>query len=257
MFSRPISRRAFVGLVREARCKSTSTTKPSEKFLSPDQYVAKKADEKAQNEQFHQLLLAEEFEYQPKILKRSHITNSSNQPIPLNVELLQYKPLRLPQTHGHKVAEISFKGYNNDDLLRASDFAARAAFYLGIPCSKIEMQKTEKRLYTIIRSPFAQAKSKENWWRVTYHQALTAYDANPEVLDLWISYINKNAIEGVKYEAQIHTQESLDFAENLAKLEAEDIKLSSAYAEGSEDPVSKKVQELLGSEEFKTALEQK
>lgn len=257
MLSRPISRRAFVRFFSETRFIADANTKSSKKFLSPDQYVAKVAEEKAQNEQFHQLLLAENYEYQPKILKTSHITTNSNQPIPLNVELLQYKPLRLPQTHGHKVAQISFKGYDNDDLLRASEFAARAAFYLGIPCSKIEMKKTEKRLYTIIRSPFAQAKSKENWWRVTYHQELNAFDTNPEVLDLWISYINKNAIEGVKYEAQIHTQESLDFAENLAKLEAKDIKLSSAYSEGSEDPVSKKVQELLSSDEFKNALQQK
>ncbi|RKP29130.1 ribosomal protein S10 [Metschnikowia bicuspidata] len=226
-------------------------------FLTPNQLVAKKAEEKARNEQFHESLLAEKFEYEPKILIKNPPFTNDRKPIPLNVELLQYKPLRLPQTHGHKVAELSFKGYDNDDLLRASEFAARAAFYLGIPVSKIEMKKTKKRLYTIIRSPFAQAKSKENWWRVTYHQGLTAFDANPEVIDLWISYINKNAIDGVKYEAQIPTKEALNFAEQLKNLEAKDIQMLAAYTEGSEDPVSKKVQELLGSEEFKKALEEK
>lgn len=246
--------RTFVRLFGAISRLSKATTPLSKKFLSPDEFVAKKKEERAQNQEFRETLLNKQSEFEPKIIKDDFATVSST-PIPLNVELLQYKPLRLPQTHGDKVAELSFKGYDKDDLLRASEFAARAAFYLGIPCSKIEMKKTQKRLYTIIRSPFAQAKSKENWWRVTYHQGLTAYDANPEVLDLWISYINKNAIEGVKYEAQIHTLESLDFADKLAKLEASDIQLLSAYTEGSTDPVSKKVQELLQSEEFKKAFE--
>lgn len=254
MLSQSTRLRAFIRFFGAgARC--CEAAKPlKQKFLSPDEYVAKKEEEKLQNQEFRESLLDKEHGYLPKTIK-DEFPMINKTPVPLNVELLQYKPLRVPPTHGHKVAELSFKGYDKDDLLRASEFAARAAFYLGIPCSKVEMKKTEKRLYTVIRSPFAQAKSKENWWRVTYHQALTAYDANAEVLDLWVSYINKNAIDGVKYEAKIHTQESLDFAENLAKLEAKDIKLLLAYTEGSTDPVSKKVQELLQSEEFKKALE--
>lgn len=257
MLSRFTGLRAVVRLFSGSARYSTEAQTASKKFLSPDQYVAKQAEKTVQNEEFLDSLLAADFEYKPLIINSNAPKNKKQEPIPLNVELLQYKPLRLPQTHGHKVAELSFKGYDSDDLLRASDFAARAAFYLGIPCSKIEVLKPEKRLYTVIRSPFAQAKSKENWWRVTHRQELVAYDANPEVIDLWISYINKNAIEGVKYEAQIHTQELTTFDKELSELTAEDIKLPEAYTHASADPVSSRVQELLKSDEFKKALEEK
>lgn len=253
MFSQLTRLRAFIRFFCTSGC-SRKDQLPA-KFLTPDEFVAKKKEEAIDNQQFRETLLHKEHNYRRKIITSTLESTSYNESLPLNVELLQYKPLRLPKTHGDKVAELSFRGYDEEDLLRASEFAARAAYYLGIPCSKVEIKKTHKRLYTVIKSPFAHAKSKENWWRVTYRQGLTAYDANPEVLDLWVSYVNKHAIEGVKYEAKIFTREPLDFAEKLARLDASDIKLASAYEEGLTDPVSKKVQELLRTRDFKEALQ--
>lgn len=232
------------------------SVKPKGSFLTPKELVEKKRAEEVEAQEFRSSLLKQEFEFAPKLIKEEHVDPITKRPVPLNVELLQYKPMRIPQTHGHKVAEIKFRGYEEEVLVRASEFAARSAYFLGIPCSKVHTLKTEKRLYTVIKSPFAQAKSKENFHRVTFNRQLTAYDANPEVLDLWLSYINKYAFDKVKYKAQVFTRESLDFAETLANLSSEDMKLPEAYSADSTDPIAAKVQELLKSDTFKLYLEE-
>lgn len=253
MFSRTALRaarpRGFATCLRLSEAKS-------EKFLTPKEFVEKKGSDEVEQHQFVSSLLKEQFEYAPKLIKEDVVDDISKRPIPLNVELLQYKPLRVPKTHGHKVAQLKFRSYEEEDIIRASEFAARAAYFLGIPCDLVKTLKTEKRLYTVIRSPFAQAKSKENFHRVTYNRGLAAYDATPEVLDLWLSYVNKHAFEKVKYTAQIHTREPLDFAEKLANLGADDMKLPEAYSRDSSDPVAAKVDELLKSDTFKSFLEE-
>lgn len=229
-----VSRRAFSSYSR--------ILQKSNKKLLPKEFLEKEAAERAQNEEFRQNLLDKEFNLEPKI--------KPDGKIPLNLELLQYKPIRLPPTHGHEVAKLKFRGYNEDHLTRASEFAARAAFYLGIPCSRVKKVKTERRLYTVIKSPFAQSKNKENFLRITYNQELRAYDTNPEVLDLWLSYINKHALEDVKCLAEITTRENLDFVKSLDALTAQDAKLPDAYADTT-DPIAAKVKDLLQSEQFK------
>ncbi|KSA00843.1 37S ribosomal protein S10, mitochondrial [Debaryomyces fabryi] len=230
-------------------CYNKTNTSPK-KFLSPNEFASQKQIDEIEEQAYKQNLLNEEYKYDPKYLSENELNPITKRPIPLNVELLKYKPVQLPPTHGHEVAKLEFKGYDKDSIIRSSEFAARAAFYLGIPCSKIHSLKTEKRLYTVIKSPFAQAKSKENFKRTTYGRKLYAYDATPEVVDLWLSFINKHAIEGVKYNALIHTRESLDFCEKLDALSAEDLHMPDAY-KGSDDPIAKKVEELLKSDTFK------
>lgn len=253
--------RASLRLINNTRsirttCVLAQNAKAKGGFLTPKELVEKKRAEEVEAKEFRSSLLNEEYEFNPKLIKEEHVDPITKRPVPLNVELLQYKPMRLPQTHGHKVAEIKFRGYFEEDLIRASEFAARAAYFLGIPCSKVHTLKTEKRLYTVIKSPFAQAKSKENFHRVTFNRQLTAYDSNPEVLDLWLSYINKYAFDKVKYKAKVFTRESLDFAETLDKLSSEDMKLPEAYSTNSSDPIAAKVQELLKSDTFKLYLEE-
>lgn len=230
-------------------------TAPNDRFLSPEEFTEKSKMVEAEKQEFKDRILGEAYEFQAKIITENKVRDSSKRPVPLNVELLQYKPLKVEKTHGHKVAEVSFRGYEEKELIRASEFAARAAFFLGIPCSDIKKNKTERRLYTVIRSPFAQAKSKENFFRVTYNRSLEAFDAQPEVVDLWLSYINKHAIEKVEYGAKIHTRESLQFAQEMSDLKAGDMQLPEAYNVDAEDPIMKKVQEMLGSDDFKQYLE--
>lgn len=217
---------------------------------SPEEFLASRKGKGVLNAEFLKSLSAKPFEYKPQYLSEDKVDPSTKRPIPLNVELLQYIPLQVPKTHGHKVAEIQFRGYNEENLDMAGEFAARAGFYLGIPCSKVQVLKTEKRLYTVIKSPFAQAKSKENFKRTTFNRKIEAFDANPEVVDLWLSYINKHALSDVKYNVHIYTRETVDFSRELDAITGGDLQLPKAY-DGADDPIGKKVEELLKSDTFK------
>ncbi|KAK6460455.1 mitochondrial ribosomal protein S10 [Scheffersomyces coipomensis] len=225
----------------------------SVKFTSPQEHIEEQKLNKVAEQQYQQTLLQEDFEYNPKYVSESKVNPITGRPIPINVELLKYKPITLKPTHGNEVATIKFRGYEEDSLIRAGEFALRSAFYLGIPTSNLTSLKTEKRLYTVIKSPFAQAKTKQNFHRVTFNKTITAFDANPEVIDLWLSYINKHSIEGVKYEAKMITNESLDFSKELQSLD--EIELSSTYNELN-DPIGNKVKELLQSDNFKQFLKE-
>ncbi|GEQ72118.1 hypothetical protein JCM33374_g5804 [Metschnikowia sp. JCM 33374] len=229
---------------------------PAKSFLTPNELVEKRKIEELESQQFAESLLNKEHDFEPTTIQPNKVNASTKRPIPLNVELLQYKPLKVSPTHGHKVAEINFSGYDDTEVLRMAEFSARAAFYLGIPASDVQKIKTEKRLYTVIRSPFAQAKSKENFYRTTYKRKLVVFDANPEVVDLWLSYINNYAPESVDRKASVFTRESLDYAETMSKLSADDMELPWAYQENLDDPVGKKVQELLGSDAFKESMKE-
>ncbi|CAN3371741.1 hypothetical protein DIURU_002955 [Diutina rugosa] len=211
---------------------------------TPDQYVSKQASKAAEDAAFKSALLSEPFSYDPQYISPNEVNPVSQRPVPINVELLQYKPLRHKPKHAEKCATITLRGYNEDDLIRAGEFMLRAAYYLNIPCSKLKTLKTEKRLYTVIRSPFAQAKSKENFHRVTYNREISAFDANPEVIDLWLSYVNKYALDTVEYKASITTRQGLEWIE--------DATLPEAYAD-LDDPVALKVKELLNGELFQQA----
>lgn len=211
---------------------------------TPDQYVSKQASKAAEDAAFKLALLLEPFSYDPQYISPNEVNPVLQRPVPINVELLQYKPLRHKPKHAEKCATITLRGYNEDDLIRAGEFMLRAAYYLNIPCSKLKTLKTEKRLYTVIRSPFAQAKSKENFHRVTYNREILAFDANPEVIDLWLSYVNKYALDTVEYKASITTRQGLEWIE--------DATLPEAYAD-LDDPVALKVKELLNGELFQQA----
>ncbi|EER30607.1 conserved hypothetical protein [Candida tropicalis MYA-3404] len=218
--------------------------------LSPKEFMNKVQQEKIENEQFKQALSKDQQEYNPQILSSHKLTHK--RPTPINVELLKYKPLRLPKTHGDQVATLTLRGYDEDELIRIGEFALRTAYYMGIPMSGLESLKTEKRLYTVIKSPFAQAKTKQNFHRITYNKKLVAYDANPEIIDLWLSYLNKYKFPNVEYKATVVSYESLDYVNELKALK--EFNLPDAY-EGLEDPVAKKVQELLNSSSFKDHLQ--
>ncbi|CAK9439037.1 mitochondrial 37S ribosomal protein uS10m [Lodderomyces beijingensis] len=237
-----VSRRTF----------SSQTARVFQKFISPNELIAKTAQQQVEDEAFRNQLLHETTKpYEPRTFS-SHETYSENnkRPVPLNVELLKYKPLRHAKTHGDEVCTLTLRGYNEPDLERMGEFALRCGYYLGIPMSHLMRVKTENRLYTVIKSPFAQAKTKQNFHRTTYNKKLIAYDATAEVVDLWLSYLNKYKFDDVEMKATVSVYESLDYNQSL---QSQELELPAAY-NGISDPVALKVKELLGSEEFRKHL---
>ena len=106
-------------------------------------------------------------------------------------------PYLHPRTHGIPVANVHFRSHHVPLLKLFTHFALHAASSLGIPASNVVLLPTQRSLWTVIRSPFAHKKSQENFERKVHKRAIKVWDANPEVVQHWISYLRKHAMPGV------------------------------------------------------------
>ena len=107
------------------------------------------------------------------------------------------QPLYHPRTHGIPVATIHLRSHFPTLLNLFSHFSAHAASALGIPISKPTPLPMARNLWTVIKSPFAQKKSQENFERRTYKRVIKAWDADYEVINRWVKYLETNALAGV------------------------------------------------------------
>jgi small subunit ribosomal protein S10 len=107
------------------------------------------------------------------------------------------EPYRHPRTHGVPVASVQFRAYTPEPLQLAAHFAAHAAGALGIPLSGVASLPTRRTLWTVPRGPFAHKKSQENFERRVHARAIKAFDADAEVVDRWVRYIEAHALPGV------------------------------------------------------------
>ena len=106
-------------------------------------------------------------------------------------------PYYLPKTHGIPVATFHFRSYHPKLLDFFVHFASHAATALGIPISKPVHLPTERRLWTVLRGPFVHKKSQENFERRTHKRVVKAWDANPEVVDMLVQYLQRHIAPGV------------------------------------------------------------
>lgn len=107
------------------------------------------------------------------------------------------QPYYLPKTHGIPAATLHFRSYHPKLLDFFVHFASHAATALGIPVSKPVHLPTQRRLWTVIRGPFVHKKSQENFERRTHKRAIKAWDADPEVVDMLVQYLEKHLAAGV------------------------------------------------------------
>lgn len=176
-----------------------------------------------------------------------------DRPMPVNVEALYHAPLKLPIEHGDLVADLQLRAYDNENLDFYSDFVLRAGYYLGMPLTGPKPLPTRRERWTVIRSPFAQAKSKENFERHTHKRLIRVWDTNPEIVQIWLSYISKHAITGVGMKCNVYQRSGL----SLNMEELGESSLPQAAEGGSktiDEAVGEKVLELLNSPEFKKHL---
>ena len=104
---------------------------------------------------------------------------------------------RHPRTHGIPVASIQFRAHSPEPVQLAAHFASHAAASLGIPLSGVVSLPTRRTLWTVPRGPFAHKKSQENFERRVHARAIKAFDADPEVVDRWVRYLEAHALHGV------------------------------------------------------------
>lgn len=106
-------------------------------------------------------------------------------------------PKRVTPTHDIPVCNLQMRGYLPQQLDFFADFARRAAFHMGMPCSGTVPLPTQTSRWTVIRSPFVHKKSQENFERKTHKRLLQIKDAHPEVVERWIRYLTMNAPAGI------------------------------------------------------------
>ena len=107
------------------------------------------------------------------------------------------EPYRHPRTHGVPAASVQFRAYLPEAVQLATHFASHAAASLGIPLSGVAALPTRRTLWTVPRGPFAHKKSQENFERRVHARAIKAFDADAEVVDRWVRYLEAHALPGV------------------------------------------------------------
>ncbi|OAD73402.1 hypothetical protein PHYBLDRAFT_125051 [Phycomyces blakesleeanus NRRL 1555(-)] len=125
-------------------------------------------------------------------------------------------PPRIPATHGIPVCNLHLRGYLPQQLDFYADFARRAAFHLGMPCSGTVPLPTQTSRWTVIRSPFVHKKSQENFERKTHKRLLQIKDAHPEAVDRWLRYLTRNAPAGVGLRATTWEFESIGVGKKMS-----------------------------------------
>lgn len=108
-----------------------------------------------------------------------------------------YLPVQHEPPYRIPAATITFKGYDSQSILLFTHFAIHAASALGIPTSKVYALPKQRSLWTVPRSPFVFKKSQENFERITHSRGIKAWDATPEIIDLWAGLLRRHAMPGV------------------------------------------------------------
>ena len=92
---------------------------------------------------------------------------------------------------------IHFRSYFPHLLDQFTHFASHSASALAIPISRPAALPTQRSLWTVLKGPFAHKKKQENFERKVHKRAIKAWDADPEVVDRWVKYLEKHTMGGV------------------------------------------------------------
>lgn len=184
-------------------------------------------------------------------------TNEKRLRYPRSVQALHLKPLKREPEYGIPSCDLQLRSFSLQPLEFFSDFALRAAYYLGLPASgPVPLPRITQR-WTVPRSHFIFKKSQENFERITLRRLIQIKDGNPETVQLWLAYLRKHQYYGVGMKANMWDFSELG-AENAMDKSMKDHvgEMDSAWSHlGQSEPIGtvEKVEELLSSRRFKEA----
>ena len=92
---------------------------------------------------------------------------------------------------------IHFRSYLPHLVDQFTHFASHAASALAIPVSRPAALPTQRSLWTVLKGPFAHKKKQENFERKVHKRVIKAWDADPEVVDRWVKYLESHTMGGV------------------------------------------------------------
>lgn len=122
---------------------------------------------------------------------------------PRSLQALHLKPLKREAEYGIPSCDLQLRSFSVQPLEFFSDFALRAAYYLGLPAyGPIPLPRITER-WTVPKSHFIFKKAQENFERVTLRRMIQIKDGNPETVQLWLAYLRKHQFYGVGMKANV------------------------------------------------------
>ncbi|KAG8746467.1 mitochondrial 37S ribosomal protein rsm10 [Ceratobasidium sp. 414] len=125
--------------------------------------------------------------------------------------LLKPGVLDVPRTH--PVALVHFRTYHPPTLEFFLHFAYHAALALNIPLSHPARLPTQRSLFTVPKSPFIFKKAQENFEKKTHKRAVKVWNANKEVVDVWLRYLEEHMMPGIGMRVVRWEREEVGFGE--------------------------------------------
>lgn len=108
-----------------------------------------------------------------------------------------YPAFHHARTHNIPVALVHFRSHYPHHLDLFTHFVTHAAASLGIPISRPVYLPTQRSLWTVPKGPFVHKKSQENFERKVHKRAIKAWDADQQVVDRWLRYLERHVMAGV------------------------------------------------------------
>lgn len=122
---------------------------------------------------------------------------------PRSLQALHMKPLKREVKYGIPSCDLQLRSYSIQPLEFFSDFALRAAYYLGLPAfGPVPLPRITER-WTVPRSHFIFKKSQENFERRTLRRLIQIKDGEPLAVQIWLAYLRKHQFYGVGMKANV------------------------------------------------------
>lgn len=138
---------------------------------------------------------------------------------PRSLQALHLKPLKREAEYGIPSCDLQLRSFSLQPLQFFSDFALRAAYYLGLPASgPVTLPRITER-WTVPRSHFIFKKSQENFERVTLRRLIQIKDGNPETVQLWLAYLRKHQFYGIGMKANMWEFGTTEASKSLEEIE--------------------------------------
>lgn len=136
--------------------------------------------------------------------------------LPENVAAAYFAPKKLHAPYNITVAQLQIRGHYQPPVEFMADFAVRAAYYFGLPCTGPVPLPMRRERWTLIRSPFIFKKVQENYERRTYSRLVTIKDGHPDVVEMWLSYCIQNQFHGTGMKVHMFTQDYVGVGRAMA-----------------------------------------
>ncbi|ODV92056.1 hypothetical protein CANCADRAFT_13737, partial [Tortispora caseinolytica NRRL Y-17796] len=131
-------------------------------------------------------------------------------PMPISADLNYKTPLKRKPTNDIPVCDLQIRSYVLDYVAFFAEFAIRSAYFLGMPVSGPVPLPHKTERWTVIRGPFAHAKSKENFERITYRRLIQVKDATPKQVQTWLAFLRQHEYEAIGMKANVYQHASVN-----------------------------------------------